>query len=505
MAEESTRNDGALRAWRRAFFADHPFCPGLLCTGVVLLWIQCILYARYIHVDGGLTTIAINFSRCAFIAIACGVALRMGFPLKAQRVLGRICIGLMTVASFLFFVQSTEPSLNLTLAASVCAGVGLAWGGGQCINLYVRLGIREAVLYTFLAMALSTIFGIAIAFVPDYIAYIVSMILPVLVLFMYRSAQQQLDERDELAGNQQVPQEDNLYGSEPSGTWVRLGFGIALFSFVLGASRGFPYGQSIELPPLFQVLQFLGVTGACLLIIYRSLVKRKSLRFSMLWLTQLGALALGVVLLATLNPLAVSIGATLIAITNLFQVAFLWFLSYDVSRHHQLPAYAITGAFWLLHLFFREAGRLAILGLGPTQSLGETLLVAIMMCLLAGSMGFLLTDDIPKIRPFFSDLEPQGTKRAEVMKKVSAPMLDAAALEEARNRKAIEYLQSEYHLTQREAEISIPLSQGRSTAYIAATLYLSDNTVRTYVKNIYAKMGIHSKQDLIDFMRAMEL
>ena len=28
--------------------------------------------------------------------------------------------------------------------------------------------------------------------------------------------------------------------------------------------------------------------------------------------------------------------------------------------------------------------------------------------------------------------------------------------------------------------------------------YISENTVRTYVKNIYAKLDIHSKQELLD-------
>lgn len=133
------------------------------------------------------------------------------------------------------------------------------------------------------------------------------------------------------------------------------------------------------------------------------------------------------------------------------------------------------------------------------------MLVAIMVCLLAASMGFLLTDDIPKIRPFFSDLEPENTKRAANIKKVAAPMRDEAAQALDWNQRIAHHLQEEYHLTQREAEITIPLSQGRSTTYIAATLYLSDNTVRTYVKNIYAKMDIHSKQDLIDYIRALKL
>ena len=64
----------------------------------------------------------------------------------------------------------------------------------------------------------------------------------------------------------------------------------------------------------------------------------------MLWQIQLAALALGVIMLSTLDPLASEAGATLIAATNLFQVGFLWFVSYDVARHrtHQIMANPAT-------------------------------------------------------------------------------------------------------------------------------------------------------------------
>lgn len=41
-------------------------------------------------------------------------------------------------------------------------------------------------------------------------------------------------------------------------------------------------------------------------------------------------------------------------------------------------------------------------------------------------------------------------------------------------------------------------SRGRSTAYIAGELALSEGTVRTYLKRVYAKMDIHGKQELLD-------
>ena len=58
-------------------------------------------------------------------------------------------------------------------------------------------------------------------------------------------------------------------------------------------------------------------------------------------------------------------------------------------------------------------------------------------------------------------------------------------------------------MTNREAEVLMLLAEGRSSSYIAGVLVLSDNTVRSYVKNIYQKLGVHSKQDVIDFVKAL--
>jgi DNA-binding CsgD family transcriptional regulator len=53
-------------------------------------------------------------------------------------------------------------------------------------------------------------------------------------------------------------------------------------------------------------------------------------------------------------------------------------------------------------------------------------------------------------------------------------------------------------LTQREQEILLLLGQGRSIANIAAMSYVSENTVKSHIRSIYRKVGVHSKQALID-------
>ena len=44
------------------------------------------------------------------------------------------------------------------------------------------------------------------------------------------------------------------------------------------------------------------------------------------------------------------------------------------------------------------------------------------------------------------------------------------------------------------------LARGNTRVSIADKLCISENTVRVHVKNIYAKLYIHSKQQLIDMV-----
>jgi DNA-binding NarL/FixJ family response regulator len=61
-------------------------------------------------------------------------------------------------------------------------------------------------------------------------------------------------------------------------------------------------------------------------------------------------------------------------------------------------------------------------------------------------------------------------------------------------------LAGDKRLTQRETEVLILLAQGRSMPFIQNELHLSEGTVKTHVKHIYAKLDIHTKQELLDFM-----
>lgn len=88
---------------------------------------------------------------------------------------------------------------------------------------------------------------------------------------------------------------------------------------------------------------------------------------------------------------------------------------------------------------------------------------------------------------------PVGAEEA----RAAAPTPDAPApsLDERVHAVAADFL-----LTRREEEVLRLLARGRTSAWVAGELGLATNTVRGYVQGIYVKLGVHSRQELIDLV-----
>lgn len=63
-----------------------------------------------------------------------------------------------------------------------------------------------------------------------------------------------------------------------------------------------------------------------------------------------------------------------------------------------------------------------------------------------------------------------------------------------------EQLAQEHGLTEREAEILGLIAQGKSRVEIEQELFLSQNTVKTHARHLYAKLGVHSKEDVYELV-----
>lgn len=66
-------------------------------------------------------------------------------------------------------------------------------------------------------------------------------------------------------------------------------------------------------------------------------------------------------------------------------------------------------------------------------------------------------------------------------------------------------LAQEFGISPRETEVLYYLGRGYNHGYIARKLFLSENTVRTHVRHIYTKLGISSREDLLNLIDENEI
>ncbi len=105
----------------------------------------------------------------------------------------------------------------------------------------------------------------------------------------------------------------------------------------------------------------------------------------------------------------------------------------------------------------------------------------------AGACGYLLKDTPPdRLRDAVRELVAGG-----------APMTPEIARRVVATFRQVPEVQAEHGLSPRELDVLRALGQGHSYKTAAVALVLSIDTVRFHVRNIYAKLHVHSKSEAV--------
>jgi DNA-binding NarL/FixJ family response regulator len=113
----------------------------------------------------------------------------------------------------------------------------------------------------------------------------------------------------------------------------------------------------------------------------------------------------------------------------------------------------------------------------------------IMASIQAGALGYLLKKDSPDkiLEAIQTVYKGEGIVNASMTRK----LFDHFS--EADNRPKLDA----YKLTKRETEITKLLMEGLSYKEIAGRLFISVDTLNSHIRNIYTKLDVHSKSELI--------
>lgn len=208
------------------------------------------------------------------------------------------------------------------------------------------------------------------------------------------------------------------------------------------------------------------------------------------------------------NPSAVAFVETALGIivwTGIIVVAL------DLATYAEVPFSTIMGGVYLL--LTGPAALIYLLSLAVPSlpvMLTSGLADAVIICLLVFCGLHLLNeqslDDLfwgahddegktPGAGEAFSATDDGEASPTPIALDSSAPPSAASS-----EREAIGRLAAEAQLTAREQEVLGLLAEGRSAPFIAEYLFIERSTAKTHVARIYAKLGVHTRQELISLV-----
>lgn len=441
------------------------------------VWIYCIAH----RTDGALGEVELGvplyLALSATMAVALALALNGLLPVKKRPLDWALAIvqgfaTVLLVAPLSAFVPIAIPALHAVVAA--IAGVGVAWLYLQWAPFFATLGARNIITCVFIAMAVGSTLKVPLDMLPAPIAAVLLALFPLVSVALARRAEAHP------VSCERPPR--MFHEVNPTAVPWKILLGVAVYSFAIGAVKGVPV-QADPVPFAALTVVHHGVEILLAVsMLWWVLACGRMLNFSGLWRVVLLFTAATLFFLPVAGPAAASwllLGA---GIAQTLVVMLLWAMLADVAHHSTASPAVIFASGWIAYSLPLALGEVVGLLVGRLNS--PAVAVAALAYLVTVTVVLVLNDTAFAQRRIFADLDAAPP----------APMafesLDVGC----------ERLGQEHSLTAREIEVLQMLVKGRSKSYIAETLFISENTVRSHSKHIYQKLDVHSKQEVLDLL-----
>lgn len=382
------------------------------------------------------------------------------------------------------FVAASQEGLALAFAASAAAGVGM----GLVMPLYFEALAPYSSRGIAIGCGVMSLGGMAVNMVlgllprPVECALYVACLVGAAVCLAFATKGAPLDER---APNPRSPQTKHDFLD------VFLVSGVCTFalSIVYGIVDMAAMGGSSSPATSVVISQFGGIVAAVAFLAYFGTRSRPSP--SLLFNVVFGILSTGILFLPFLsNGYTVSLNILASAGWKLVMLALFYLVVVTYARERKKLLVGISLAYTLPRFgLFIGQNVAQFLGVGSSADFVRTTAVAFFLLYLILMVIWMVNS--------------HERKKAETQARAADELLGRFAHEQENVRKLrCDVLADAHGLTNREKDILYLLAQGRDLAYICETLFLSKNTVKSYQKTIYAKLDVHSKQEIIGLVQA---
>lgn len=209
----------------------------------------------------------------------------------------------------------------------------------------------------------------------------------------------------------------------------------------------------------------------------------------------------GFLLLAFLWNRGGGMANSLVAMGWLIADVISWCMIAEAVRETRAPAFLLFGLGEAAISLMSLVG--VALGLLFASRIGTEIVALLVLALVVVYLSSTIVLFVLKDRTLGSGKSAEPGKAADAQDAPApAPAPEPVLIVEDRVQRSCAELAERAQLTPRETDVLGYLAQGRSTQYMAEHLCISENTMKSHVRNVYQKLGVHSKQDIIDIVNA---
>lgn len=445
------------------------------------------------------------------LVLAAVFARRVGVVLRSNVTI--YGAGFVTMVGCLCIIAAAPPLLRselLFLVGSVLTGVGTAAFALHAGLLLCALRPGKACSALLLAQIVGVFLQFMILGLPSFAALVMFVALPLFssLCFAVGSARKQPD----------AVQESNRLSPNPK--FALLLVAVFILSVASNASRGVYNANAtpLRLADDGALVNLVVVVAICAMA-FATALSRRSLNVSH-WFYPAAVAIIAALLVAYLFPEIGSLGFVVTGAAYQMLDIIMWYVfSYVVYQSKMSAVFVVASGRAAISGGVTAGSLVGSLFLHPDAMLGDTFVTAVYAVLFIASLIVFLVLPERQIQCLLMpipDEDEEGAGKGDGVsdEAVSGNASSASAAfssagvegasTEARPiapfRARVQQLSDECGLTEREREVFMLLAHGRGSQSISDALTISLYTTRAHTRNIYAKLGVHSRQELMDMV-----
>lgn len=275
--------------------------------------------------------------------------------------------------------------------------------------------------------------------------------------------------------------------------------GIGCLSIVIGLLRGYPDGTSIAFTPATRIAYAaltIGVSVALIVLVLKW--RERVMTVGIFVIMEL--LACFALIAYAGFPDMLDIGAVFTTTLNALMVGFTWYVIIAFMSYGWRDPYYYAIAGWLVWLGCRAVARIALLAAHELFS-NDMLMSAAMGTMVVLSTQVVFVQFLNITRRNAEEQEEQSARRQSMLKIMGLDEHESLAdMRQASMKHNAEEMGKQFLLSDREIEVMALYALGYTQKRVAEELFITQGTAHAHIKRIYAKTGLHSRQEILDYL-----